>query len=147
MNNTSLRTSITKMLHEEFPDCDIYKDKQEAGTKLPAFYVRYVNVTQQGKGMDFYEQNYIVEVRHRPDPDMPPNEINDYLELTGGQITDLLSVVKDKDTGFSCRALNTESNISDGVLLVIANYQILRKRITESPEPYMNDLEENRKVR
>lgn len=78
MNNTSLRTSITKMLHEEFPDCDIYKDKQEAGTKLPAFYVRYVNVTQQGKGMDFYEQNYIVEVRHRPDPDMPPNEINDY---------------------------------------------------------------------
>lgn len=135
------------MLHEEFPNCHIYKDKQEAGTKLPAFFVRYVNVTQQVKGMDFYEQNYIVEVRHRPDPDMPPNEINDYLELTGGQIADLLSVVKDKETGFSCRALNTESNISDGVLLVIANYQILRKRITESPEPYMNDLEENRKVR
>lgn len=147
MDNTTLKTCITKTLKKEFANCRIYKDKQETKVKLPAFFVRYINVTQQDKGMGFFEQNYLVEIRHRPDGSIPANELNTYLELTGGQVVDLLNVVRDDKSDFSVRALNLESRIEDGVLIVIGSYQILRKRITEAQEPFMRTLEERQKVR
>lgn len=147
MDNTTLKSCITKMLKKEFPDCKVYKDKQGTKIKLPAFFVRYINVLQQDKGLGFFEQNYLVEIRHRPNSSIPANELNTYLELTGGQVVDLLNIVKDDKTDFSVRALNLESKIEDGVLIVIGSYQILRKRITETQEPYMQKLEENQKIR
>ena len=134
------------MLSQEFKNCKIYKDKQGANVKLPAFFVRYVDVTQEDRGMGFSEQNYIVEIRHRPGT-MPENELNTYLELTGGQVMDLLNVVRDEDTDFSCRALNMQCNIDDGVLIVIASYRLLRTRIVEVRDPSMNELTQNEKVR
>lgn len=147
MDNTTLKKCITRTLKEEFPNCKVYKDKQETKVKLPAFFVRYINVSQQDRGMGFFEQNYIVEIRHRPDPSIPANELNTYLELTGGQVVDILNVVKDNQSDFSVRALSLESNIEDGVLIVVGNYQILRKRITEAQEPFMQTLKEEQKVR
>lgn len=147
MDNTTLKSSITRMLKDEFPNCKVYKDKQGTKVKLPAFFVRYISVSQQDRGRGFFEQNYLVEIRHRPDASIPANELNTYLELTGGQVVDLLNVVKDNKSTFSVRALNLESKIEDGVLIVIGSYQILRKRITEAQEPYMQKLEENQKIR
>lgn len=147
MDNTTLKACITKTLKKEFQNCKIYKDKQETKVKLPAFFVRYINVTQQDKGMGFFEQNYLVEIRYRPDSSIPANELNTYLELTGGQVVDLLNVVRDDKSDFSVRALNIENRIEDGVLIVIASYQISRKRITKAQDPFMRTLEENQKIK
>lgn len=147
MDNTTLKACITKTLKREFPTCKVYKDKQETKVKLPAFFVRYINVIQQDRGMGFFEQNYLVEIRHRSDPSIPANELNTYLELTGGQVVDILNVVRDDKSSFSVRALNLESRIEDGVLTVVGTYQILRKRITEAQDPFMQTLKEEQKVR
>lgn len=104
MDNTTIKSCITKMLKKEFIDCKVYKDKQGTKVKLPAFFVRYINVLQQDRGLGFFEQNYLVEIRHRPVPSIPANELNTYLELTGGQVVDLLNIVKRRRNRFFCKS-------------------------------------------
>lgn len=140
MDNTTLKACITKTLKREYPSYKVHKDKQVGEPKLPAFFVRYIDVGQQPAGMDFYSQVYMVEIRHRQEDSFPVNELSTYLDLTGGQVVDLLSTVSDGD--FFARAENIDYNISDGILCVVATYRI-RKRIVAAQDPIMNVLEEN----
>lgn len=142
MDNTTLKACITKTLKTEFNNCKIYKDKQEKPT-LPAFFVRYLNVSQVSAGMDFYSQEYMAEIRYRPGDTISKNELNTHLELIGGQVVDLLYCVSGED--FFSRAENIDYEISDGVLIVLAKYPV-RKRIVAGQDPFMQELEENEEV-
>lgn len=147
MDNTTLKACITKMLSKKYTNCKIYKDKQGVNVKLPAFFVRYVNVSQIEKGMGFFEQSYLVEIRYMPDSKISVNDLNTHLDLTGGQVVDLLNVVRDDTSDFSVRATNLDYNIEDGVLIILGNYTILRKRIVEKQDSYVKGLEQIQKVR
>ncbi|NCU30382.1 hypothetical protein EOM57_01105 [Candidatus Saccharibacteria bacterium] len=144
MNNTTLKACVTKALKREYPDYKVYKDKQGSEVILPAFFVRYIDVGQRSAGMDFYSQSYMVEIRHRQEDDFPENELETYLDLTGGQVVDLLSTVSDGE--FFARAENIDYRISDGVLCVVATYRI-RKMITQEQDPYMKILQNNEEVK
>ena len=60
---------------------------------LPAFFVKYIDVVQESAGMDFYRQDYLVEVRYRPGNTIPDHELETHLELIGGQVVILFSVL------------------------------------------------------
>ena len=143
MDNTSLKAAITKSLKKEFPNCTIYKDKQER-PKLPAFFVRYIDVSQTGAGMDFYNQEYVAEVIYRPGESIKKNELSTHLDLIGGQVVDLLSLVSDEKV--SSRSTKTDYEVVDGVLVVVANYH-LRTRIIKETAPYMQTMIENEEVK
>lgn len=141
MDNTTLKTCITKTLKREYPSYKVYKDKQGSKAILPAFFVRYIDVSQRSKGMDFYEQTYVVEIRHRQDDDYPENELSTYLDHTGGQVVDLLSNISDGD--FYARTETIDYNIIDGVLCIIATYHI-KKMVVAKQDPFMQVLQENK---
>lgn len=140
MDNTTLKACITKALKKEFPNSKIYKDKQGPNVKLPAFFVRYLKVSQIRAGFDFYRQSYLVEIRYRPEEELAKNELSTHLDLIGGQVADLLRVVRGDN--FSARAENMDCETSDGVLVVLASYDI-KKRIVPAQAPYMQTLKEN----
>lgn len=144
MDNTTLKACITKTLKREYPSCSIYKDKQGSEADLPAFFVRYIDVGQHSVGMDFYNQTYIVEVRHRQEDSYPENELSTYLDLTGGQVVDLLANISDGD--FFARADNIDYQITDGVLCVVATYRI-KKMIVPKQSPFMKVLNEKQEVK
>lgn len=143
MDNTTLKACITKTLGKEFTNCKIYRDKQEKPT-LPAFFVRYIDVSQTSAGMDFYQQEYLTEIRYRPGDTVSANELNTHLDLIGGQVVDLLYCVSDAD--FCARAETIDYEISDGVLIVTAKYPV-KKRIVPKQDPYMQELIENEEVK
>lgn len=144
MDNTTLKACITKALKKEFPSCKIYKDKQSSNVKLPAFFVRYLKVSQVKIGFDFYEQIYIVETRYWPEENLAKNELSTHLDLIGGQVADLLQVVRGDN--FSARAGDIDCETSDGVLIVLASYKV-KKRIVPAQDPYMETLKENEEVK
>lgn len=143
MNNTTLKACITRTLKDEFSECKVYKDKQEKPT-LPAFFVRYIDVAQESAGMDFYSQDYLVEVRYRPGNTIPDHELENHLELIGEQVADLLFCISNDE--ISARAENIGYEISDGVLVITGKYPV-RKRIVAERDPYMQNLEENEEVK
>lgn len=143
MDNTTLKACITRTLKNEFENCKIYKEKQEKPT-LPAFFVRYVDVSQVSAGMDFYYQDYLAEIRYRPGNTIPDNELRTHLELIGGQVVDLLFCISGDD--FYARAENIDYEISDEVLIITGRYKV-KKRIVPKQDPYMQNLEENEEVK
>lgn len=143
MNNTSLKACITRALKNEYENCKIYVKKQEKPT-LPAFFVRYIDVAQESAGMDFYSQDYLVEVRYRPGNTIPDHELETHLELIGGQVVDLLFCISSDE--IIARAENLDYEISDGVLIITGKYTV-KKRIVPKQDPYMQHLEENEEVR
>lgn len=143
MDNTTLKACITKTLKNEYPNFEVYKDKQGSEVVLPAFFVRHIDVGQESAGRDFYIQCYLVEIRYRPEEDLPENELNTHLDLTGGKIADLLSTIRDGE--FSARAEKIDYQIIDGILVVVATYNI-RKRIVAEQNPLMAILEERQEV-
>ncbi len=142
MDNTTLKSCITKTLSLNFKECSIYKNKPSQ-VKLPAFFVRYIDVSQNGQGMGFYQQNYIVEIKYRP-RELMTNDVSTHLDSIAEQVIDLIVEIYGDD--FFSRALNINYEIIDETLLIIANYQV-RKRIIKEEVIYMKNLIEKKEVK
>lgn len=144
MDNTTLRSCITKTLQIAYPTHSIYENKQQSTITLPAFFIRYMEVKQEPIGQDSYVQKYKVEIQYQPEESLPEDELSMHLDLLGGQIVDLLFTIRDDD--FFARALTIDYQVSDGVLTAVASYHI-RKRIITNQDPLMANLIERQEVK
>lgn len=145
MDNLSLRTMIVRLLKKEFPDVPIYRDKQSKA-KLPAFFIRNINVTQAYSGMNIFQQEYLVEIRYRPAESLSNNELSTHLELIGGQIQNTIHIIPalNKEPGTVASEVSCE--VSDGVLVVLASYP-MRKLVQEDMGAMMATLDERQGIK
>lgn len=143
MTNDTLRVCITKKLKTYYPNLEIRSDLAGNIRRLPALFVRTVNVTQEEVGFNFFHQKYLMEVRYHLDPMMNDNGKQSTLNIISGELMDILHNIQ--TDSFSTHAQSVESEVSDDVLVVTATYTV-RKLIQKEKPDNMQVLEERTEV-
>lgn len=135
IKSSTIVSSITRKLKDNFNNVQIYKDKKLQGLKKPCFFVFNLSSSQSKATKDIFNREHLINVRFHSDYNRPE------IDEVAFKLLDILSEIKnDELTLKPIREIKYE--IQDDVLQMFISYKI-RVFKTNTDDINMNEININ----
>lgn len=117
LKSSTIISSITRKLKDNFNDCQIYKDKKLQGLKKPCFFVFNLNSFQNRSSKDIFTKEHLINIRFHSDFNRAE------IDETAFELLDILSEIKNDELILRpIREITYE--IQDNVLQMFIPYKL-----------------------
>lgn len=132
-------TGLAQKLDQLF-GYEIYWDEVEQGLNEPCFLIVCLSGSHEQEIDTLYERKQAFDIHYFPQAHKPTQEINSVIDALNMEL-EYITV-----DGNLVRGSKMRHEVIDGVLHFFVNYNVRIRKVVE-PDPYMEDLEINERVK